>query len=659
MSQSVSFSQIDLGYPPWALDFDAYNRGYLLVAGGGGEGISHGKLTLSRIVLTCVNSGQKEVPNRITLLDVSSRSSIEKAAELDITEDSPVSLGALATKEGLVAFSGINSGIADRKEGKNEHFRSFNIKYPVRSKGNKGKSAAKSTGTITALGQTTLFSPTYCSQSPDAYQRLLRLSPAKKSAAPNKRIGAIASSLAPESEIIVFKATSSSPTSADIIQRIKPIQNAEANDIDIFEQDDGTFIVAYCTQSEIYCSTISLDSKTFKPKAPLVDPVCLHSAPYPDAFAKPGRAKYRCLRFITPEHLLILSAVGAQSELKILQIHQGGGSGAIILRKRLPKSMGFCVSMDVCILDADATTGARQIVVAIAAQAQDIAVYTLDYAGTTKNTLGPFSLYKNLSVHKAAMKRVALSPFHNPRSQSDSAAAQKAAGPVFLRLGSISLSNKLCIDDLPLHQLDSSKPASRYVLSKSGKFSSTLTTASSIFALAFTMLIGLLLFQSLISQSTGTDSLNLLPQSWQDAVVSYRQRAAELSEPISRRVHEVSDPVVHSHAGQRLLDLLHLHHEDAHLPDPEKKAIVIRAPDSEDETALSTEVHPDTAELVRTDAGVKRWEELTPHQQQKWKKRMVDAGQWSADYGETILKGVFFSEVAGAVGRAAAQALAG
>jgi hypothetical protein len=38
MSQKVSFSQIDLGYPPWALEFDPYSRGYLLVAGGGGEG---------------------------------------------------------------------------------------------------------------------------------------------------------------------------------------------------------------------------------------------------------------------------------------------------------------------------------------------------------------------------------------------------------------------------------------------------------------------------------------------------------------------------------------------------------------------------------------------------------------------------------------------
>jgi prolactin regulatory element-binding protein len=602
-------------------------------------------------------TGQKEVPNRITLLDISSRSSIEKAGEIDILDDSPASLGALATKEGLIAFSGINSGVADRKQGKNEHFRSFKIDYPVRSK---EENKTGMTGSISALSQTSLFSPTYCSASGDPFQRLLRLSPAKKSSKSNKRIGAIANSLAPESEIIVFNATIASPTSADVIQRIRPLQNAEANDVDIFDQEDGNFMVAYCTQHEVYCSSISYDFETRKPKSPLLDSVCVHSATYPDAFSKPGRAKYKCLRFITPEHLLILSNVGGQSELNILQIHSGGASGEIILRKRLPKSMGSAVSMDVCILDADATTGARQIIVAVAAQAQDIVVYTLDYAGPARNSISSFTTWKHLAgVHKAPMKKVALSPFHNPWPQSESTAPPKTPGLQYIRLASISLSNNLCIDDLPLHPIEPSKSGARYILSKAAKFSSSLSTASSIFALAFTMLIALLLFQSVISQSTGTDSLKLLPQSWQDAVISYRERAVEMSEPFSKRVHEVADPVAHSHVGQRLLDILHLHHQNSQLPDQDQKAIMIRALETEEGAELTTEGHADAAELLKNDAKAKKWEELSPHQQQKWKQRLADAGQWSADYSETILKGVFFSEVAGAVGRAAAQALAG
>jgi hypothetical protein len=46
MSESVSFATYDLGYPPWALDFDPYNRGYLLVSGGGGVILPHPPMKL-------------------------------------------------------------------------------------------------------------------------------------------------------------------------------------------------------------------------------------------------------------------------------------------------------------------------------------------------------------------------------------------------------------------------------------------------------------------------------------------------------------------------------------------------------------------------------------------------------------------------------------
>lgn len=36
----VSYAKITLPYPIFAADFDPYNRGYLVVGGGGGEGRS-------------------------------------------------------------------------------------------------------------------------------------------------------------------------------------------------------------------------------------------------------------------------------------------------------------------------------------------------------------------------------------------------------------------------------------------------------------------------------------------------------------------------------------------------------------------------------------------------------------------------------------------
>ena len=40
MPSPVSFTKATLSYPVYSADFDPYNRGYLVVGGGGGEGRS-------------------------------------------------------------------------------------------------------------------------------------------------------------------------------------------------------------------------------------------------------------------------------------------------------------------------------------------------------------------------------------------------------------------------------------------------------------------------------------------------------------------------------------------------------------------------------------------------------------------------------------------
>lgn len=647
MSKRVSYTQLDLGYPPWALDFDPYNRGYLLVGGGGGE-------------------GQKEVPNRLTLLDISSRQCIERVAELatNIEEDCPVSLGVVSTKDGFYAYAGLNSGSADTQKGINKHFRTFRVDFPIRTKSKGGKPPQ---GKIIPVSQTSLFSKSF-SDEQGAFQRLLRLSPSKRQSSGTKRIGAIASSLSKESEIIVFNATSTSPSESDRIQTIKPLQNAEANDIDIFEVDEGEYLVAFCTNTEIYVSSISYDFSKHRPKKPTQEPKSVFSAPIPDAFQRPGRPRIRSLRFLTSHHLLILSNRGSQSELQILTIYSGGGEGNCILRKQLPKRMGAAVSMDVCLLDADIATGARQIVVAVAAQSQDVQVYTVDYSGPSKDTLSTFSLYSDLhGVHTMAMKKVVLEPFQPPGLSSASLSQRRkkkgttsSLGPQYVHLASISLSNAIVVETLPLQTLQPSKPGSRYVLTKGSSFSGVVSKYGNFTVIGFALVITLLLLQSFLNARAAGEnpSLQLLPQSLQNFLGLYGQRAENITRPYVHRVEQVADPYVHSQTVNRLRDLLHLHHRNRNLPDADKKAIVVRAPE-DGSGEISTEVHADTAELLRKDAAAKKWEELTKHQQQQWKERLTKAGEWVETEGETILKGVFFSELAGAVGQAAAEAIGG
>jgi hypothetical protein len=221
------------------------------------------------------------------------------------------------------------------------------------------------------------------------------------------------------------------------------------------------------------------------------------------------------------------------------------------------------------------------------------------------------------------------------------------------RLASISLHSHVTVDFLPLQPVDS-KPGSRYVLQKaSGRAIGGISVNYLI--IGFIVVVQLLLVQSYYSQQHGGGaSPQLLPKSWQDALAAYRERAMLMGSPLTRQV----DRVTHTHTGQKIVSLLHSHHEDSkHLPDPAKKAIILSAP--EEGTELNTEVHESTADVLKQDANAKKWEELSDTEQQQWKEKLKKAGAWSADYGETIFKGVFFSELAGAVGRAAAEAIGG
>ena len=144
------------------------------------------------------------------VLDVSDRSNITTAAEIDLPrdQDSVQSLSSLATPDGLITFAGINSSQESQNAGKNDHLRSFDIKYPPRKKQKTDEVEVK--GQISPIGQNSLFTPTPSAKS-ETYQRLLRLSPALKRANGGKRIGAIATGLAKRSELVVFNATTSAP----------------------------------------------------------------------------------------------------------------------------------------------------------------------------------------------------------------------------------------------------------------------------------------------------------------------------------------------------------------------------------------------------------------------------------------------------------------
>lgn len=47
---------------------------------------------------------------------------------------------------------------------------------------------------------------------------------------------------------------------------------------------------------------------------------------------------------------------------------------------------------------------------------------------------------------------------------------------------------------------------------------------------------------------------------------------------------------------------------------------------------------------------MRKWESLTGQEKKRWKRKLKEAGQWTEQQGEAVLKGVFFGQLAGIVG---------
>ncbi|ORY17764.1 hypothetical protein BCR34DRAFT_474439 [Clohesyomyces aquaticus] len=623
-------TKAETSYPIFAATFAHNHPGCLVVAGGGG-------------------AGRSGVGNKITAFDVSSRApTVPSFAEVDLSrdEDSVTCLANLATKDGLMLYAGINSSDEDRLKDKNEHFRAFQVAFPKNRRASDASSEKSQQGALSFLSKTRLFKTLSTpSAKKEGYQRLVRLSPPKRSASGNRRIGAIASSLAAdENEIVIFNATSNLP---DIIQRIALSKGQEANDLDILEPEDGQFKIAYCTDYDVYIQELDYDFGKKKPLGKLQSPEKKYAVPFPDVFEKKGRPKIRCLRWLSPSHLLLLANLPNRTgvELYILRLY-GDTMGSITLRKRLSGHVKAAVDMDVACLDPD-SDGAYQIVIAVAGIDISISVLTMDFHGTNRNSLSRFHPYATYyEVHPLQMTKLVFSPFFSPWT-APGASPTKKAGPQYLRLASTSLGNSISIETFTL-QPASSSPRSRYLLSSAGK--RRLYKGATYFAIAFVVIMVAILVQS-VWDPEGNMTKGLVSE-------DFRKAMSGINAPGSRsgQVH-VADAVPEgvkapvAQASQRLRDLLHLPHGESEA-DTEKKAVVIHL-DPDADSSLSTEVHEDLDAIAEKHTEAKKWEELSQAERKRWKQKLTDAGMWAVDEGEGILKGIFFSEVAGMVGAVA------
>ncbi len=654
MPATIYTAKSTLSYPLYCADFDPNDSNFLIVGGGGGEGRSG---VGNKIVRLNVRVGEIMLTSRDnkTLLNTFRRTEISEVVDVDLSrdEDSVTSLAiAQSSAESAIVLAGINSSTADQQAGKNEHLRCFRLEYPPKKKAlgedgsGEGTRSSEYNGKTLALGRTSLFSPS-SSTKKETYQRTLRLSPARRDG--DARLGAAATGLAPEGEIVLFNASRVPPKPSNVCGRIKLAKGEEPADVDIIEDNNGNFKIAYCTDLEVYQPTVSISSSSNDASKPQF----LYGTPYPDTFSSGNaRPTFRALRFLTEKHLLLVQNKPNRSgaELLILEIMESGGLGNIIFQKRLHKSMKAAVGLDVATLPRD-SKGTKQIVVAVAGQDISIELLTIDYTpGQGLSKFKPHSILRN--VHPLQMTKITFSTFSPPAQTANSNSM-----PQYLKLASVSMGNTVVVHTLPLDFVGSKSREPRYVLIPPGRSEAAQTTFSVIIAM-IVVALGALFLQAFTEIRGGippylgaTNWLSPSVRNWIARPYMFENVTAPVITTNLPSVEQVRDAVP---GIKDMKDQLGLRHVLRRRSSGEHtgKAIIVR----DEGTALSTELHHDE-EIVRREA--KKWEDMEDHEREGWKQKLIDLGEWAVEEGETVLKGVFFSQIAGAVGEAVGHAIGG
>ncbi len=681
MSSPAASAKITLTYPLYAADFDPQNSNFLIVGGGGGEGRSGVgnkivSISCSLVPLLCRSYYLLE-----TLLNISKKHQLSEVVDIDLSknEDSVTSLAfAQSSEQWATAFAGINSSTAEQQKGKNEHLRSFLLEYPPRHKTVTNDSTTENEkapddykGETKALGKSSLFTPSSAAKK-ETFQRILRLSRKKKSNGP--RLGAIATGLAPEGEIVLFKADTSRPGPSDIRGRINLSRNEEAADVDIIKldevegQEEGKFRVAYCTDYDIYVTDVDYDKKENGSESKSI-----LSTPHPDASTSgKARPKFRSVRFITPQILLVLQNKpnGTGSELLLLEI-----SGIVTLKKRLHKKIKSATALSVAHLDASSPSGIDQHAIAVAGADTSITLLTLDRFISSPKGKVKFRAHSFLpAVHPTSITSLAFSTYTPPDTVWKDTPAQ------YLKLASTSIANTCVVHTLPLSPYPSPpKPntTARYLLTPPTRSNITQNTFSTLVAL-FAIALGAFFLQAFTEIRGGTpeylgakgwlsESVHdwiAKPYMFEDGYASAASdylggqmsaasaSASAVSAAAAPTLHAVDSAAAKAQKKLGLRDLLQQRNMGSDTSDNanERTDIIVRhAPVEGGETALSAELR-DPDEVVDWEHKAKRWEELAEHEKKAWKDRLVQSGQWTLEEGESVLKGIFFSGLGHVVG---------
>lgn len=561
-----------------------------------------------------------------SVLDTSSRDEIRVVTEIDLSrdEDSVTTLAVGPQKQRTtLVYAGINSSADDIKKGKNEHFRVLGVDPPAKSK-------AESTGRIAELSRTSIFD----SKDADSFQRLLRLA----SPYPNSpQLGAIGTGFAKDPEITVFEVPGNLGVTPQVRGKIEPVK--EAMDLDILQVDENQWQLAYCDNYELYLQDIG--------KSTQEDPSNVFTMP-DDIATGQGRAQFRCLRYLTPQFLMAASNLpnGRGAVLQGFRLpgssQASDGKARLAASAKLPKHVGRATGLAVCNLSPPTTPGGKigdaQFVIAVAGQDRSITFYTLEHqsVSTIELIVNLYPITTFREVHPSPITGLAFAPPPVLPSRRDSTSSEKALpkGPKHLKFASVgSIGNTVVLHSIPLRREGGPAPRpSRYavaVKSQAPTLTSWLIFSAVGFAIIGAVLQGFLEIKGLTPSVIG--ARHVAPARWVKPLHPAVRPAWHGEEDLA--VKEPEEIATTTGNGGLLTDLVM-----GQIAKGGGK--VVLSPDGE------VKIDKHDAET----GGAKAWEDLPAVQKVAWKKALSKAGKWSEETGETVLKGVLFGEIGGAIG---------
>lgn len=576
-----------------------------------------------------------------------------------------------------LVFAGVNSSPADVEKGRNAHFRVLGIGPPRKQlkKGNDGPKIP-----IKELSRASLFQ----GNEKDSYQRITRLS----KPFPNQpQLGAVATGLAKNSEIVLFDTSTTSPPRS----RGAVTSNKEAEDVDFIQTGDDEYLFAYCDEHDIYLKKITSEADEEEPE-------CIYITPATRSREKPSTPKFRAMRFLSKEFLIMLTNIHSNGGvvLQIFRLPPGGKGQCRLARSlRLPDRITKATGLAVCNLTPPTSPsepqGYTQFVVAVAGHDISLSLFKIDLqvaVGLSVITsIKPFRTLRN--VHPLQITSLAFSNFTPPVHPITA-----NTPPQYLKLASVGVANTVVVHTFPLFPVPLSMKRGQ---STTPRYVVALPSTAAAFGMGvFLSFIGIALaaifIQGIMEIRGGVpvylNARSHLPVIWQEALGrpfefpsgynSLRSPASSAESEAPKIQVRATDPKAETKSKatstatqektktQATRDNAYSTgtREQGNGEGFTKQEQCGGTPEvSKEQLRLAKKMKEAGKWVDKMEPGVEKkagkgrtWQQLADHEKEHFKKALGEGIDWAEELPENVFKGVLFGELGGAVGRAVAGA---